>query len=346
MISEPKNLLIVRTDRIGDVILSLPLAGIVKKNFPQCRVSYLVRSYTEELVKRNPFIDEVIILKEKNGKPTINENVKILKNKSFDSCVIVYPTFVTALIAFKAGIKKRVGSGYRWYSFLFNKKIYEHRKFAGRHELEFNVNLLRAFGIEENITPQNVNFNLQPDENSLQKVKEILAENKIDLNKKTIIVHPGSGGSAVDLPQSKMAELVNKLNSLDNLNIFLTGSQSEFEMCEKVKGGTSALNLAGKFSLPELTALISMCTLFIANSTGPIHIAAALDKFTVGFYPKILALSEGRWGPYSTKKAVFEPEINCSNCTREQCEKLDCMNSINIDTVFSKIENMLNSKEL
>jgi ADP-heptose:LPS heptosyltransferase len=80
---------------------------------------------------------------------------------------------------------------------------------------------------------------------------------------------------------------------------------------------------------------------FISNSTGPIHIAAALGNFIIGFYPKILACSQERWGPYTKNKAVFLPEIDCKDCTREQCEQLDCMNSINYEGVIREVEKEL-----
>ena len=94
------------------------------------------------------------------------------------------------------------------------------------------------------------------------------------------------------------------------------------------------INLAGKFDLSQLIAVINKSDLLIANSTGPIHIAAALGKNVIGFYPKIAACSPNRWGPYTNKKNIFMPEITCSNCTKKQCEKLNCMNSININEVF------------
>ncbi len=72
-----KNILIVRTDRIGDVVLSLPLADIIKKHYPDCKVSFLVRNYTKEILSNNPFIDEIIILKEENNKVNFFENLKI-----------------------------------------------------------------------------------------------------------------------------------------------------------------------------------------------------------------------------------------------------------------------------
>lgn len=343
---EPKNILIVRTDRVGDVVLSLPLAAILKKHFPACRVTFLLRNYTQDIAKNNPYIDSVLILKENNGKIPVWENINQIKNCKFDSSIIVYPTLITALIVFLSRIKIRIGSGYRWYSFLFNKKIFEHRKYAEKHELEFNVNLLKIFGIEESISPENAEFNIKIDSNELEKVKNILVDSGVNLEKKTIIIHPGSGGSAIDLPIEKFARLTKNLNLLNNVNLIISGSKSEFNICKSVTGNSNAINLSGKFSISELICLIDLCDVFISNSTGPIHIAAALGKYTVGFYPKILACSPTRWGPYTKNKVVFSPEIECSDCTREQCERLNCMNSIDIENVTKKIVDLISTKKL
>lgn len=342
MMAEPKNILIVRTDRIGDLVLTLPLAGLIKKQYPSCKVSFLVREYTKNIVSNHPFIDDVIVLKENDGNVSLFDNLNIIKSKKFDICIVVYPTFVLSLIVFLSGIKSRIGTGYRWYSFLFNQKIYEHRKNAERHELEFNVNLLEKLNIKNNIDEKNVRYDLQVNDSSLNIVDKILADEKIDLSKPIIIVHPGSGGSSVDLPVNKFAELVKKLDD-DNFQIILTGSKNEIELCEKIKSSSKAKNFAGKFNLNELTALISISVMFISNSTGPIHIAAALEKFTVGFYPKIVSCSKERWAPYTNKKFVYEPNIYCKNCTREQCEKLNCMDSTDITKVYNDIKNVLNN---
>lgn len=337
----PENLLIVRTDRIGDVVLSLPLAGLVKKHFPECKVTFLVREYTNPLVEEHPSIDEIIILKEENGKVSLKENINKLKKKYFDVSIVVSPTFTTSLILFFSKIKKRIGTGYRWYSFLFNKRVYEHRKYAEKHELEYNVNLLKEIGIEEKVLPSTVKFDFKI--NSLDEDKIISLLNRINItdDDKLVIIHPGSGGSSVDLPTEKMIALTKMLSEVDDLKIIITGDSSEKELCDKFILKERIFNMAGKLNLSELKALLNQTDIFISNSTGPIHIAAALGKFIVGFYPKILACSPQRWGPFTDKKAIFSPFIDCNNCTREQCEKLDCMNSIDIGKVFDEIKKEL-----
>ncbi|NNG27018.1 MAG: glycosyltransferase family 9 protein [Ignavibacteriaceae bacterium] len=337
----PENLLIVRTDRIGDVVLSLPLAGLVKKSFPECKVTFLVRRHTKTLVEEHPYIDEIIILKEENEKVSVKENIKNLKEKHFDVSIVVYPTFTISLILFFAKIKKRIGTGYRWYSFLFNKRVYEHRKYAEKHELEYNVNLLKEIDIQETVLPGNVNFDLRTNESNQQKIKSLLISENINDDNKLVIIHPGSGGSSVDLPSEKMVALTKMLSEVANLKIFITGDSSEKELCDKLIVKETVINLAGELNLSELISLINRADIFISNSTGPIHIAAALEKFTVGFYPKILACSPQRWGPFTDKKAIFCPTIDCNKCTREQCEKLDCMNSIDIGKVFAEIKREL-----
>jgi heptosyltransferase III len=335
---KPENLLIVRTDRIGDVILSLPLAEIVKKHYPACRITFLVKEYTKSLTEGNPFIDDVLVLAEKDGKVSLKENISRLKKKSFDSAIIVYPTFITSLIIFLSGIKKRIGTGYRWYSALFNYKVFEHRKNALKHELEYNVNLLKYFGIEENVSPSTVSFNLNIGKEAYQRVRMILKVKEINLKKPVIMIHPGSGGSAVDLPVPKFKELIDSLHSHLNAEIIITGSKSEMELCHTLHVPGKTKNLSGLFDLTELIALINYSDIFIANSTGPLHIAAALGKYVIGFYPKIAQCSPKRWGPYTTKSKVFTPVLECNNCSREQCARLDCMNTISVSDILAEIE--------
>lgn len=338
----PRNLLIVRTDRIGDVVLSLPLAEIIKKYYPACNITFLVRNYTKDILENHPFVDNTIILKENNKKVSILKNVEFIKNLNFDSSIVVYPTFQTALIIFLSSIQNRIGTGYRWYSFLFNNKIYEHRKFAERHELEYNVNLLKAFGIHEKVDSESVHFNLTVNEKSKEKIQNLFNNYGINNDKAIIIVHPGSGGSAVDLPVYKFKELVEELSREDKFQILLTGSESETKMCEKLKMNNKIKNFAGILSLSELIALIDRSDIFVANSTGPLHIAAALGKYTVGFYPNLLVCSAKRWGPYTNKKVVFSPKKECSDCKREQCNKSECMNTIETKNVVGEINKIYN----
>ncbi len=333
----PKNLLIIRTDRIGDVVLTLPIAKVIKTHFPQCRITFMVREYTAPILYKHPYVDEVLILKEDNNKINLSDNIKELRGREFDTCITVSPSFKIAALTVLSGIKNRIGTGYRWYSFLFNNKIFEHRKYGEKHELEHNLRLLSFFGIDDKEEKKNLSFDIHVDEKSSSSVDTVLKAKGIDVAGKLLIIHGGSGGSAIDLPLPKMRELAAMLNELSGTYVLLTGAEKEKELCKELEVGENIVNLAGEFSLRELIALISKSEVLIANSTGPIHLAAALDKFTVGFYPKIASCSKERWGPYTEKKAVFTPELDCHDCTRKQCELLNCMNNIDVAKAFEAV---------
>lgn len=341
MIDYPKNILIVRTDRIGDLVLTLPMAGIIKNKYPDSKVTFLVREYTRPIVEKNQFVDNVVTIKEENGKISLFRSLLELRKNNYDLSIVVFPAFKIALLMVLAGIKIRIGTGYRWYSFLFNKKVYQHRKNAEHHELEFNVNLLSEIGINEKVDPGNIDFGFSISKTSEQKIGQLLFSKGIKGEKPIVIVHPGSGGSAVDLPIIKYKNLVTLMAQELNVDIVITGSGAEKEICEELIVNSSVKSFAGQLNLDELIALISKSEMLIGNSSGPIHLGAALNKFVIGFYPKVVTCSPERWGPYTNKKVVFTPKLDCSNCNKEQCKKLNCMDSIEIKDVFENIKNIL-----
>ncbi|NOX18829.1 MAG: glycosyltransferase family 9 protein [Chlorobi bacterium] len=328
--------MIVRTDRIGDLILTLPLAAIVKKHFSGAKISFLVQSYTAELLENHPSIYETLILR-----GSVSENVSMLKKKKFDAAVVASPNPGLAFSLYGAGIPIRIGTAYRWYSFLFNKRLKTHRKSGDKHELEYNVEMLKPLGIEENLKKGIVPFNLQVDQKSVQSIKEILEKTEYDFSLPTVIIHPGSGGSAVDLPISKFKAIVKRLALELNVNIVVTGNKNETGVANKICANEKTINLAGILSLKELTAMISLSEITAANSTGPIHIAAALGKHCVGFYPDIHSMSPTRWGPYTEKALIFQPEMDCDGLNVDDYKRRKCMDSIDENKIFEGIKELL-----
>ena len=90
--------------------------------------------------------------------------------------LVVNPTLKISLMMFLAGVTNRIGTGYRWYSFLFNNKVYEHRKYAEKHELEYNINLLNKIDIDFKDFSDEIKFHLKVDDKSSEKINSILAE--------------------------------------------------------------------------------------------------------------------------------------------------------------------------
>lgn len=300
-----KNILITRTDRLGDVILTLPLLNSAKKIFKNAKIDLLVKKYLEELLHDYKDIDELIIEENINS---FFSKYKFFKNKKIDLFINVKPGFELALLFFVLRVKYRIGTAYRWYSFLYNFKVYEHRKDSVKHESDYNLNLLKNF-FKETDDSKVFHFGYSEDEKKkLNKKLNGLPDSRY------IIVHPGSGGSAKDIPVKRLALFINKFSEIyADYRIVITGTENEKpvinQLMKNVRSDfkTSVHDVSGMLDLKELMILIDNSDVFISNSTGPVHIAGALNRNIIGFYPNEKPMSDTRWKPLSENTVILKP---------------------------------------
>lgn len=337
-----ENILIVRTDRIGDVVLSLPMIDALKARYPSARIGFLVRSYTREIVSGRDGLNLVLLYDDDRGveKP-LRKILAELRRHRFDAIIVTYPTFRLALLAYLAGIPVRVGTGYRWYSLLFNRRIYEHRKTAEKHEAEYNLSLLTAVGCQPGT---NVKPVLETGGDALREAETVLEEHGLRANP-FVILHPGSGGSARDWRPAHFGTLAARLHET-GIRVLVTGGPGEEALLAQVRAdsnGTATI-LRRPLSLKVLAALIKSAAVFVSNSTGPLHIAAAVGTPVVAFYPPIRQCSSARWGPLTDRKIIFEPSAaDCPRCKGGACQSDVCMESIRVEDVQKAVLSLMRS---
>jgi heptosyltransferase III len=320
---DKKKILITRTDKLGDVILTLPLISEVQRIFPDSEITFLTKSYVRDLINGYFAFDKLIEIENLNG---FFSFLKFLRAENFDIVINVYPRFKLALLFFIAGIKCRVGTGYRWYSFLFNKKLFEHRKYASKHESEYNIDLLKT--ITDRARYHNNFVFTYLDEDKLN-LDEKLKNHNLSTAEKYIIVHPGSKGSAKDWSVENFKLYIKKfLSEFKNVKVVLSGIKTEeiilAEIYESIPGDlkNNVVNLCGQLNLKELMILIDNSKLFVSNSTGPIHIAGALNKNIIGLYPNKAPMNETRWRPLSNNAVIFKPENPEGDMSEIKVEKV------------------------
>lgn len=337
-----KNVLIVRTDRIGDVVLTLPMVPVLRSHLSDCRISLLVRPYTSELIAGTEGLDQILHYEERDGRKNFWQMLAEIRSQKFDLVLVSHPRFRIAMLLILAGIPVRVGSGYRWYSFLFNRKVFEHRKTAEKHEAEYNISLLRVLGVEVQRVPH---VALPVPQEAREKALAELANLGISSASRFVVLHPGSGGSAREWRPERFGDLAKRLSDL-GFPVVISGNRNEASLVYKVvqcSQGT-ARALAGRLSLKELAALLSLSGGFVSNSTGPLHIAAAVGTPVVAMYPPIRECSPTRWGPLSEKKKVFTADnTRCPRCKGGPCQGNDCMDQITVDDVCSAVLGFLQS---
>jgi heptosyltransferase III len=327
-----KRILLSRTDAIGDLILTLPVARSIKETYPDYHITMLVSEYTEPLLEGEEYIDGVMTTPGRalGNYVEVKELSHLLFAGDFDAVVFFYPRFSLALAARMAHIGRRIGTGYRSYSFLLNERVKLHRKHSGKHELDLNYDLVESMfpGLPRHEP------HLAILESEISSAQALLAKQGVDLDKPYVIVHPFSHGSAPNWSLENYLLLSRELASA-GLTVLITGSQHERQrLSNSFSAGTSGgiVNLAGETDLHQLKGLIKTAAVVVTSSTGPIHIATAVGTFAVGIYPPVAALSPIRWGPRGGANKLFVPDVTPNDGGIESL-----MNGIKVEDVFAFI---------
>ncbi len=301
-----KNILISRIDAIGDVTLTLPLCGYLKSVFPESKIFFLGGSYTESVIKTSSAVDHFInynelrVLSEK-------EQISILKDKSIDLCIHVFPNKHISRIAKKSHIPVRIGTSHRWFHWLTcNNLVNLGRNKSNLHESELNLRLLKGIGITE-FPPLDKIHQYYKFTNTVDVPENILA--KLSKEKFNLILHPKSHGSGREWSLIRYKELIDILPD-DKFNILISGSEKEKHLLKDWIHSIEkpVIDISGLMNLEQLIAFINKSDGLIACSTGPLHLAAALGIHTLGLYPNIRPIHAGRWGPVGTKAEYIESE--------------------------------------
>lgn len=335
-----KHVLISRTNNIGDVICILPLTGIIKSHYPDCKVTLLARDYVYDIVKHAKYIDDFLswdVLSQQSE----SDAIAILQSKKIDAVMLVHPEKIISQLMKKAKIRYRIASVSRWYHWsptlsrayqwrLCNKFVWFTKK-IGIHETQRHLGFLKPLKIK----PKN-DFNYlhammgfscdQPLPDHLQSV--------LHTEKFNLIIHPYSNGHARDWPISSFVECIQALPK-DRFHIILTGSEKEKARIQNeiVAYCPDVLSVAGQCSLDELITLISKCDGLLANSTGPMHLAWALNKRTLGIFPFKRTISAQCWGPLGDYGQSVTADPNCQEITCVDKKDCYCMKSITVNQV-------------
>ncbi len=337
-----ENILIAETDRIGDVILSLPVFKSIKLFNKNIIITALVRSYTEDIFRNFKYVDEIISYTDLKSRDNIaNLHFKI-KSSKFDTALLLHPEYKIAKILKKTGVPTRFSYGWKWYQFLFSEVLNQHRSKNVKHQLEYNLELLKLLKIKK----IDKDIKLTPLAHDLKFIQNLLKQKK--LNKKHLIgLHPGSGHSSLNLPPDKYVELIDQIkNRHKNAEIILTGTSRDNPVIDYILANvrTSVYPMPLNLTLSNLIALISKFRIFMSNSTGPMHIASALRIPLIAFFSPVFTHSPVRWGPCWGKRLVIKPDIKCPQkwkCKINKCTYYDCFDNIEFDKILEFIKQNL-----
>lgn len=301
------RLLVVRTDAVGDTVLSLPVAGDLKASLPGCHVTWLSTPAVAPLPRLDANVDAVL---EWSDRTPVAPLVPLLEAGHFDAAVVLHPkpkgwSPLTAALL-RARIPVRVGTGRRWWGLaLYTHRVWATRHRAGLHECararEHGRVLLRALGADTGVCDRPALARLAAPGEELARVKEHLERESLG---SPVLLHAGSRGNAADWPLDHVAALADRLHD-EGAPVVLSAGLGRTDLEEALRAlcRHAPRFVPSDLPLGRFACWLAAARCVVAGSTGPLHLAAALGTPTVGLFPNVKDCLPQQWAPLGDRSA-------------------------------------------
>lgn len=347
---EPMRILVSRPDRLGDVLLSLPVFEVIKQNYPNAHLTVLVSPLVAPLLRELKHIDEVLVFDPDalhRGLRGFFRLAQQMRRRRFRIMVALQSNRKIAWASLFGAIRYRVGPLSKPHSYLiYNRGMRQRRSLVELHETDYNLQLLKKIGIRAHTRAVEPRVVVQTE--ALNRAEQWLRAQGWEASRSggsvpaIVAIHPGMGGSALNWPEAHYLALARAL-AREGKQILITAGVREAAILKRFKEELSDLGQGAWFyggadagTVEDLAALFSLCQLVVAPSTGPMHLAAAVGRRVVTFYSPIRVQSALRWGPYlldDTRASVLHPQNFCGEefkCRGTLCNHYPCMKSITV----------------
>lgn len=304
------SVLVVRNDKLGDFMLAWPALAWLREMMPAGRIGVLVSRAVADMAAHCPYIDEVIV---DDAQPGVALATR-LESAGFDASIVLHNDAPTLRALVRGCIGYRLGPASKLAQLWLTDRLIQRRSKSLKPEFEYNCDLIRRFAEDWHIPlpdrpdPPFLAF----DVSSLERLRH-QCQRKYGFadSDRLLLVHPGSGGSAANLSPSAYARLIDAIDAPD-VFVLVTSGPGESSIAAEVVRGVRRRGVAHHDSSDGLIAfakLIALSQAFISGSTGPLHIAGALNARTVGFYPNRRSSTALRWQTTNeaARRLAFSP---------------------------------------
>jgi ADP-heptose:LPS heptosyltransferase len=337
-----ERIIISRTDHIGDVVLTFPMVGLLRRHYPSSQIVFLGRNYTQAMIEACDHVDEFLA-----WDAALDEDQRaqaaFLEAQEADVIIHVYPEYAIAAAAKRARVPTRVGTSHRLYHlWTCNRRVSFTRRRSELHEAQLNAKLLAPMGIGSIPTLAEI-----PKLYGLTKLEPPPAELAALLSSKkfNVVIHPMTAGNAKAWSLDNYTRLIETLQA-DQYDFFVTGVEDDRGSIERGMplDRPNVTSLVGRTNLKDLLGFISAADAIVCASTGPLHVAAALGKCAIGFYQPRGIGRPGRYGPVGRKAHSLVYNPSCERCLNN--EECDCLQDIPVTAVQDILEPQADAKRL
>jgi len=317
-----KRILVVRTDRIGDVVLTTPSLQSLRVLYPEAKIDLLVSPLTKALVVGNPSIDKVIVDDRQGlhkGFLGFFRLVRGLRRRKYELAIIFHTKKRTNSLCFFAGIPMRLGYKNNKFGFLLTCPVDDRRVEGKKHEAQYCLDLLKEVpGFSRNF--QDIlkldKFKLYVSISEKSKIwrKNFFLQNNIDKNDHIIAIHPGASDPAKRCSEIFFSQLINSLIKKYDVRIILIGAKDIMDISNKIISSIAfegskhqkVIDLTGLTSLEQLVSLLAKCSLLISNDSGPVHIASGVSTPSISIFTRNQpGINPTRWRPLNSQSSVI-----------------------------------------
>ena len=299
-----KRIIIARTDKIGDLILSIPSFFMIRKMYPEAEITLLVRNYNYNIVKNLPYINRVVQIDRYRQKELLEK----IKYFNADVFIALYVDNFVMELAKASKAKIKIGPLSKIKSFFtFNKGVLQKRSKSIKHEAEYNLDLIKKLDKKLFEDRFEINTQIFLDKSNLEAAEKFFKDNSI--GDKVLVVNPFMGGSAKNITDDQYADILREVIDREkNIDVIVTAHISDEERGLKLlaKIGRNRVHLfANGGELLNIGAVINRAKVYFGGSTGPTHIAGSLQKSIVALYPKKATQSPMRWGIFGNEDVTY-----------------------------------------
>ncbi len=349
-----RNILLVRLDNLGDVLLTTPAFHAVKTSLPEARLTLLASPVGAQVAALEPDIDDVIVYQAPWMDPwhTLPQDdkreqmmISLLKKRQFDGAIIFtsfrQSSLPAAYLCYLAGIPLRVAASIDGPGSLLTTRHKHPERMM--HEVERGLDLVGAIGMS--LQTGEDDLALQVPGDAMLAISTMLADLDID-GRPLIVVHPGCSMPARTYPWEMYAQVIDLLIEQLGAFVVVTGMGNERALvaqvldCVKDEHRAATLPLAGVLPFPEFCALIKAADLTITNNTGPMHISAAVSTPVVALFA--LTNPPEQWGPWHVPHRQLYHDVSCRICYSRVCPyQHECLRLVSPQTVIEAAVELL-----
>jgi len=293
-------------------MLTWPAFSLLKNQYPESEITALVTPYTKDMADICPWIDKTLLDEQKSATALS----KIINRYKFDASIALFTESRTALACFLSRIPVRIAPATKLAQLFSNKTLRQRRSRSEKPEYEYNSDLVKYFISLQGDKPINTPAPpyLSFDPSSIESLRnQYRQEKNIPDDSLLILIHPGTGGSAINFSVQQYAALIKKVSEKIKAYFIITAGPGESETAQSLSVLIPEIDhdiYQSDKGIVSFSQFIASCDLFISGSTGPLHIAGALNVATAAFYPARRSATSLRWQTTNdeNRRIAFSPE--------------------------------------